>query len=57
MMNQSHAAGGGNSYSMQGVMEFLREQEVKAQEREVKLLNEKRQLEERVKQLEDELAK
>ncbi len=42
---------------MQGVMDFLREQELKAQEREMKLVQEKRMLEERVKNLEDELQK
>ncbi len=42
---------------MQGVMDFLREQELKAQERELKLIQEKRALEERVKNLEDELQK
>ena len=42
---------------MQGVMDFLREQELKAHEREMKLVTEKRMLEERVKNLEDELQK
>jgi cell division protein FtsB len=42
---------------MQGVMDFLREQELKAQDREMKLVAEKRMLEERVKNLEDELQK
>jgi hypothetical protein len=40
---------------MQGVMEFLKEQEMKASERETKLLNDKRMLEERVIKLEEEL--
>jgi len=52
------AAGGQSAgYSMQGVMDFLREQELKAQDREMKLVAEKRMLEERVKNLEDELQK
>jgi hypothetical protein len=42
---------------MQGVMDFLREQELKSQERELKLVAEKRALEERVRHLEDELQK
>ena len=42
---------------MQGVMDFLREQELKAQDREVKLVQEKRLLEDRVRQLEEELQK
>ena len=36
-------------------MEFLREQELKAHDRELKLIAEKRTLENRVKNLEDEL--
>ena len=38
-------------------MEFLREQELKAHDRELKLISEKRALEDRVKNLEDELQK
>ncbi len=38
-------------------MEFLREQELKGQDRESKLIQEKKTLEERVKQLEEELQK
>lgn len=44
-------------YSYQGVLEFLREQEARVQEREGKLIGEKRQLEERVRALEEELQK
>ncbi len=36
-------------------MEFLREQEHRAMDRELKLINDKKSLEERVKNLEDEL--
>ena len=38
-------------------MEFLREQELKAHDRELKLIAEKRALEDRVKSLEEELQK
>ena len=53
----THPGGGPSGYSMQGVMEFLREQELKAHDRELKLIAEKRALEDRVKILEDELQK
>jgi hypothetical protein len=52
-----HPGGGASGYSMQGVMDFLREQELKAHDRELKLIAEKRALEDRVKNLEDELQK
>ena len=52
-----HSIGGSIGYSYSGVMDFLREQELRVQEREEKLIGEKRQLEERVKSLEDELQK
>jgi hypothetical protein len=42
---------------MQGVMDFLREQELKALDRENKLVADKKALEERVRSLEEELAK
>ncbi len=42
---------------MQGVMDFLREQELKAMDRENKLIADKKALEERVRALEEELAK
>lgn len=47
----------GNSYSWNGVMDFLKDQEKKVLEREQKLLGENWLLEERVKVLEDELGK
>jgi hypothetical protein len=46
-----------SSYSWLGVMDFLRDQERKAQEREQKLIIDKKCLEERVKALEEELSK
>jgi hypothetical protein len=42
---------------MQGVMDFLREQELKALDRENKLVADKKVLEDRVRSLEEELAK
>ena len=42
---------------MQGVMDFLREQELKALDRENKLIADKKTLEDRVRNLEEELAK
>lgn len=42
---------------MQGVMDFLREQELKALDRENKLIADKKALEDRVRSLEEELAK
>lgn len=42
---------------MQGVMDFLREQELKALDRENKLVADKKALEDRVRMLEEELAK
>ena len=42
---------------MQGVMDFLREQELKALDRENKLITDKKTLEDRVRNLEEELAK
>ena len=45
------------NYSWNGVMGFLKDQEYKAQEREQKLIIDKKALEERVKRLEDELGK
>lgn len=51
-MNENRQA---PNYSWHGVMDFLKEQEYKAQEREQKLINDKRALEDRVRLLEDEL--
>jgi hypothetical protein len=42
---------------MQGVMDFLREQELKGLDRENKLIADKKVLEDRVRNLEEELAK
>jgi|LauGreDrversion4_2_1035121.scaffolds.fasta_scaffold730802_1 hypothetical protein len=42
---------------MQGVMDFLREQDLKALDRENKLVADKKALEDRVRMLEEELAK
>ena len=42
---------------MQGVMDFLREQELKALDRENKLIADKKAVEDRVRSLEEELAK
>ncbi|CDW73793.1 calmodulin binding protein 3 [Stylonychia lemnae] len=42
-------------YSWNGVMDFLRDQEKRAQEREHKLIEDKKQVEDRVKQLEEEM--
>ena len=44
-----------NMYSWHGVMDFLKDQEKRALEREEKLLNDKKLIEDRVKSLEDEL--
>lgn len=45
------------SYSWQGVMQFLQHKETEIQSREVKLIEENKQLHEKVKRLEDELQK
>jgi hypothetical protein len=42
---------------MQGVMDFLREQELKGLDRENKLIADKKVLEDRVRNLEEDLAK